>query len=64
MAVNDRPQLALFAVADDAPKKGPEALLLALVHRGLDPAALEIAAKLVLELDRQAWERNQVEAAV
>jgi hypothetical protein len=59
-------QLALFAEAESngtGPTQGPEALLLALVRRGLDPGALKTAAALVLELDRQARERNQGEAA-
>jgi hypothetical protein len=61
MAVNDRPQLTLFAAAEDVPRTGPEGLLAAIIRQGLDPGALEYAAKLVLELDAMAWE-TQAEA--
>jgi hypothetical protein len=53
---------------DGGPKKGPPArgpagLLAALVDRGLSEEALPFAAQLCLELDRQARQRNEREAA-
>jgi hypothetical protein len=54
-------QMALFVEAESngtGPTKGPEALLLALVRRGLREDALKTAAALCLKLDRQAGERR------
>jgi hypothetical protein len=48
---------------DDRPTSGPAALLAALVDRGLSEDALEVAAALVAELGRQAWERSRETAA-